>query len=96
MPWVPAESCEVCGSRDIRLCADDDPSVGYSSDAWICRNGHNVEVWVADAPESQTQDTDCLSTETCSPAKVAGNSDAPRGQHKARKDSGKRPFPLGA
>lgn len=45
MPWVPAESCEVCGSTNIRLVPDDDPSVGYHSEEWICENGHNVEEW---------------------------------------------------
>lgn len=45
MPWVPAERCEVCGSTDIRLVPDEDRSVGYYSEEWICENGHNVEEW---------------------------------------------------
>lgn len=48
MPWVPMKECEQCGSSDIRLVPDDDTSVGYHSNVWLCANEHNCEVWEND------------------------------------------------
>ena len=56
MPWVPMDKCEQCGSEHIRLVPDDDPDVGYYSNAWQCDNGHNVEVWSPDGGWSAPND----------------------------------------
>ena len=53
MPWLPMDECDECGSTDIRLVPDNDPSVGYRSEVWVCANGHNVEVWVKDEDQDE-------------------------------------------